>query len=224
MTDTHNSVTANYTGKCVCIDNYYEEPISNNCVDLCPSVPTETFGDNHTRQCLTSCPSNSYAYTDTYKCLDDCPTTSTVTGSRLFRDKTNWKCVPNCPETEPYASFTHRICYMNCPNITNGGDSSDYYAVDGFSKQCVSACPHNSTFSLYGHEGKCIPRCPDGFYGDPGNQLCVNNCDNATAAARPFKDSSGGINICVANCSESNFFRDNTTFTCVDTCPVGTYG
>lgn len=52
--------------------------------------------------CVAKCPNGTYAYDDLYRCWADCPTTSTKSSQKLYRDKTNWKCVSTCPSTEPY--------------------------------------------------------------------------------------------------------------------------
>jgi len=174
---------------------------------------------------LTNCPNNSYAYTDLYRCWADCPKTSIVTGQLLFKDTLNWRCVPNCPSATPYANAednNNRFCYANCPNISNTvGQTVDYYAVDGLSPRCVSVCPYNSSFQLFGYQGKCIPLCPSGTWGDPATKLCISNCTNSPYL---YKDNSTGQNICVQNCSYPYSFRDNTTGTCVSTCPSPYFG
>jgi len=157
-----------------------------------------------------------------YRCWIDCPTTSIVTGALLFKDKTNWRCVPNCPSSAPYANQDDRTCYSICPNISNGGSAINYYAVNGINSQCVSTCPYNSTFWLFGYQGNCIPSCPSGYWGDPITKLCLTNCNSSSGY--PYKDGSSGINVCVQNCTHSNYYRDNTTFTCVLTCPSTTFG
>lgn len=219
-----------YPNQCLChgtttnVGLFYQEPTASTCVLLCPALPTETFGDNLTRNCVTKCPNNSYAYTDLYRCWANCPKTSVVSGALLFQDKDNWRCVPNCPSTSPYGNEDDGTCYLNCPNTTNSASTTNYYAVDGNNPRCVSTCPYNSSYWLFGYQGKCIPRCPSGSWGDPATKLCLANCNNATAAPYPFKDSSSGINVCVANCPYSNYFRDNSTFTCVLACPSPKFG
>jgi hypothetical protein len=191
-------------------------------VQICPALPSETFGDNNTRNCLTTCPSNSYAYTDLYVCWADCPTTSVVSGALLFKDSIYRRCVPNCPAEAPYACNDYRNCYAVCPNTTNTvGQLVDYFAVSGMSPQCVSVCPYNTSFWTFGYQGNCIPRCPIGTWGDPYSKLCVTNCSNT---AYPYKDSSSGYNVCVFTCAGLNYFRDNTTFTCVLSCPGTLFG
>ena len=195
--------------------------MAKTCVNICPALPVETFGDNNTRSCVTSCPNNTYALTDVYRCWLDCPTTSLLTTSLLlFKDKLNWRCVPNCPSAAPYANKDDRTCYLTCPSV-----STIYYAVDGHFPECVSVCPYNASFYLFGYQGKCIPRCPSGTWGNPlaSNRLCISNCNNATNDF-PYKDNSSGLNICVRDCTSLNFFRDNSTFTCVTTCPATRYG
>jgi hypothetical protein len=218
-----------YSGTCKCYgaSSYaqlmYEEGSAFSCVSICPSVPVETFGDNATRSCLSQCPSNSYAYTDLYRCWADCPTTSLVSAQLLFRDKVYWRCVTNCPPEAPYGNADDRTCYTTCPNTTNTpGYPSDYFAVDALSARCVAICPYNSTFQLFGYQGQCIPLCPAGTWGDPNTKLCLPDCNSASLY--PYKDSSSGQNICVQNCSFADWFRDNSTWSCVQTCPSPKFG
>ena len=225
------STYTGYVGTCLCygsssyVQLMYQETSANTCVYMCPNIPVETFGDNVTRNCLPNCPNNSYAYTDLYRCWADCPKTSIVTNQLLFKDKLNWRCVPNCPSATPYANAednNDRFCYTNCPNRTNkAGQTVDYYAVDGLSPLCVSVCPYNATFKLFGYQGKCIALCPDGTWGDPATKLCISNCTNSPFL---YKDNSTGQNICSSNCSYPNFFRDNTTGTCVAACVSPYFG
>lgn len=221
---------AGYVGQCLCygtssyLSLKYQETTSGACVLLCPALPVETFGDNTTRTCVAQCPNNSYAYADVYRCWADCPTSSIVTQQLLFKDSLNWKCVTRCPSGAPYAyaDASYRACYLNCPNLTNTVSfPRDTYAVDGLNARCVDVCPYNSSFQLFGYQGKCIPLCPVGTWGDPTTKLCKTTC---ASAAYPFKDSSSGQNICVQNCSYPDWFRDNTTSTCVMTCPGTTFG
>ena len=132
--------------------------------------------------------------------------------------------MPNCPPQAPYANKDplYRTCYALCPNTTNTvSQTVDFYAINGNFPECVAVCPYNSTFWTFGYQGNCIPRCPSGTWGDPATKLCLINCTNT---AFLFKDSSSGQNMCVFNCSAPNFFRDNTTLTCVTTCPGVLFG
>ena len=86
-------------GTCLCDGIYYQEPYSGNCVDPCPSVPIQHYGDPTTRFCKTICPTGYFALDDTYRCVVDCPATSAATGLLLFRDITNRKCVSKCPDS-----------------------------------------------------------------------------------------------------------------------------
>lgn len=224
LSNITTSATNNFTGTCVCVGSYYQEPVVGACVQLCPALPIETFGDAYSRKCVTNCPNGTYAYTDTYMCVADCPVTSVVSGSLIFKDQVYWRCVPNCPAEAPYAckNISDRTCYSICPNTSNTvGQPLDYFAVSGMFPECVSVCPYNSTFTTFGYQGKCVPRCPSGTWGDPFSKLCLSNC---TSTSFLYKDNSGGTNFCVFNCSDLNYFRDNTTYTCVLTCPGSLFG
>lgn len=131
--------------------------------------------------------------------------------------------MPNCPVETPYGNADDRICYAVCPNRTNtAGYAADYFAVDGLNARCVSVCPYNSTFQLFGYQAKCISLCPSGTWGDPITKLCLPDCDSTSAY--PYKDNSSGQRICVQNCSYADWFRDNSTWSCVQTCPATKYG
>ncbi len=67
----------------------------------------------------------------------------------------------------------------------------------------MTTCPYNTTYKLYGYNGKCIATCPIGFWADPHTITCLANC---TSASYPFKDNSTGTGVCVSMCPAPNFF------------------
>ena len=71
-----------------CPDNYYQDPISNNCKvgSTCPASPVAYFADDTTNKCVKTCPNNTFADSSTRRCLIFC-------SSGFFADSTTWKCV-----------------------------------------------------------------------------------------------------------------------------------
>lgn len=63
----------------------------------------------------------------------------------------------------------------------------------------------------------CVSACPDHFYGDSINQICVSNCSIISQYVHlPTK-------MCRSTCPDS-LFADPTTYVCVAVCPFGYYG
>jgi hypothetical protein len=63
----------------------------------------------------------------------------------------------------------------------------------------------------------CVTRCPDHFYGNTNNQLCVSNCSvSGQYAHLPTQ-------LCKTACPGS-LFADPTTYICVAVCPFGYFG
>jgi len=50
------------------------DPYNNSCTYLCPSTPWDSYGDNVTQKCTTSCTVDSYAdkYSGTRICVAQC--------------------------------------------------------------------------------------------------------------------------------------------------------
>ncbi len=212
----YNSAYIN-NGTCLCNNNYYQEPYAGTCVDPCPSVPIQYYGDNSTRYCVQNCPINSFAYDDVYRCWIDCPTTS-LAGNLLFRDNTTWKCVTTCSSAVPYAYTVDRNCYANCPSGTFASNATD--------RRCLATCPNNANFKLWAYTNSngirsCVANCPVGYWADPHTLTCVTNC---SYSGFPYKDNSTGANLCVTTCPGPNYFGENSTYYCILTCPDGYYG
>lgn len=90
-----------------CPDNYYQDPISNNCKvgGTCPSSPVKYFADDTTNKCVKTCPNNTFADI-TGRCLIFC-------SSGYFADSTTWKCVLDCPFNY-YRSNVTKSCLLKC--------------------------------------------------------------------------------------------------------------
>lgn len=63
----------------------------------------------------------------------------------------------------------------------------------------------------------CVKKCPDHFYANSLNQLCVSNC----SVAGRYADEAAGK--CVPTCPDA-LFADPTTYLCVGVCPFGYFG
>ena len=135
------------------------------------------YGNNNTRMCETSCPNNTFSYDDQMICIDDCPVTSIKTGQNLYRDYTNWRCVTNCPSTEPYADPVDRKCYAVCP--------SPRYSANTTTLLCVGTCPHtvidSGIYKTYASGRYCVPYCPNTTWADPATAKCISPCTGTYA-------------------------------------------
>lgn len=63
----------------------------------------------------------------------------------------------------------------------------------------------------------CVTQCPDHFYGNTVNQLCVSNC--SVAGQYGLQDTKK----CVPTCPGA-LFADPTTYLCVGVCPFTYFG
>lgn len=63
----------------------------------------------------------------------------------------------------------------------------------------------------------CVTDCPDHFYGNTNNQLCVSNCSVSSQYAYLQ------TGLCVSSCPGA-LFADPITYMCVSVCPFGYVG
>ena len=65
---------------------------------------------------------------------------------------------------------------------------------------------------------RCVEQCPDYFYADTLNQLCISNC----SVIGQYADTRQEYKVCVdaADCPD-DMFADPTTYLCVFMCPFG---
>lgn len=184
------------------------------CVISCSALPRQ-FGRNDTNLCVKECP--DFQYGD-------------QTGNR--------SCVPVCPNIAGvtwFSQLTERICVVVCEDGTWG----NYFNSTG---------PHCETVGTDCKPGQfgdnsthlCVDLCPESmnYFGDPSTRLCTDRCPylnvsifNATAsinltAGRLFADYK--TRLCVYTCPDDfglqGTFGDNSTNTCVERCPNGSYG
>ena len=105
--------------------------------------------------------------------------------------------------------------------------------------QCVATCPKDTFLNSTNY---CVnaTACPTGYYGDPLNGVCTNDCPGSSTT-QLFADTNPNVKKCVYICP-ANFYRQNITtnrtcvsaclpnyfidyvnLICVATCPAGSY-
>lgn len=133
------------------------EPISNQCVDICPrdtSTNTMLYANLVSNTCVSAanCPISTYASDALLKCVSECP-------QNTFIYLTN--CVTYCPSSY-YKNLINSTCVIpnNCP--------SGQYA-DNISLTCISQC--NGNFADNSTKS-CVDVCPGTTYGDPFTGYC----------------------------------------------------
>jgi hypothetical protein len=135
------------------------------------------------------------------RCWADCPTTSSITTKKLYRDYVNWRCVTNCPSTQPYGDPVTRTCYSVCPSPRFG---------DNTTMTCVAVCPHtyldSGPYKTYASGRICVPYCDSTSWANPATATCISPC---TSAGFPLKDDSTGQNLCVSSCPPPNRFASS---------------
>jgi hypothetical protein len=120
-------------------------------------------------------------------------------------------CISACPNTTApfyYIDLTTISCVTTCPDyyfkdniqgkcVLANGCSQGYYADYSLST-CVLEC--NSTLYVYKDDTtmQCVDQCPFGTFGDHSNMT---------------------IKFCRIDCP-SSWYQDNSTWTCVQTCPT----
>lgn len=194
------------------------------CVSPCPSYPNQYYGDPLSRNCVANCPTTAvspaagwniyFADDQTSTCRSSCTTPITINSNTfsVYHDRTNQKCVTNCPSTEPFSWDTNMTCYAICPN-------SEF--VLNRTLKCIPVCPSTPDPPLFGYLNAtansvsyCHEVCPTGTYADPFDNLCKTTC-TWTATDKYFFDTSTGYRKCVLVCPAPNWFGDTNTKTCV---------
>lgn len=103
----------------------------------------------------------------------------------------------------------------------------------------MAKCPDN-TFRNSTNFCVNATKCPSGYYGDPLNDICTNNCPG-NITTQMFADTNPNVKMCVYICPSgyyrqnitnnrtcvnkclANYFIDYVNLICVSTCPNGTY-
>lgn len=194
--------------------------------------------DNSTRRCVAICPTNPnlFAYNNT--CILRCP-------PGWFSDDSSRTCTQTCNQTVGYLAYTPtRQCVLACLNNTysyNGtcvdicpNASTPVYYIDKTTISCVTSCP--DYYFRDNMLGECVlaDGCTSGYYADYSARLCVLLCNSTLYLYRddsimqcvdqcPFNlygdPSNSSEKICRISCP-SGWFQDNSTWTCVQTCPT----
>ncbi len=131
-------------------------------------------------------------------------------------------CVAICP-ANTYGVISTRTCVTTCP--------TNFYA-DTKTKICVSICSQNNSLTYY-ENGVCVTTCTNGI-ADPNTMTCILGPGCPTSLYYPILFAYQGI--CVSKCPNNKFgdlenkicvdlcsgiyYADNSTNTCVLTCPT----
>lgn len=81
---------------------------------------------------------------------------------------------------------------------------------------CVCVFLNVLRYALFHPEGKCVPECPDGFYGDEDTQECEECHSDCVTCSGPDSDD------CVL-CEEGTSREEGECVSKQDSCPVKTF-
>lgn len=165
-------------------------------------------------RCVSSCPTGTYTDIDTCKtCQSPC---ASCIGAAVS-DCTS--CQPNLKRSAPGSTFS---CLVACPDNRyddNGTcmlcDSSCQKCSEAFNNNCIE-CPIGKFKGNTGSPFSCVDYCPGNNYLDIDTcKPCDSTCGSCQGPA---------TTQCITSCS-GNLKRSSeaTTFSCVVSCPVGTY-
>ena len=166
---------------------------SSNCLTC---QDTSTFLYQGT--CLEVCPPGTYANTTTLVC-EPCFRGSTAThpqyscstcdgpsstdclscSSGVLYYPTNSSCLSRCPSIGWYSDYLNNSC-NTCykPSSSNDPSQACLTCNGGLASNCLSC--HPGTY-LYVVDGTCLLTCPEKYYPDPNNWVCMS-CAFPTAA------------------------------------------
>lgn len=126
----------------------------------------------------------------------------------FYAHRTTKTCVQYCP-VGTFSLDSNRTCVSSCPNLHFVNSTLDIIQY-----QCVATCPNNTFRNSTNY---CIlsTLCPNGFYGDPVNGICTNNCPG-TVSVQMFADTNPNIKMCVYVCPKGFYIQNITANrTCV---------
>ena len=216
------------TFKCVqkCPSNWYLEIANRNTDPFC----TDTCNDWEypgLQICVTSCPNSYYKQVQSghNKCVIQCV--------NAFADLETGTCVTECP-FPTYADTHSRLCVHQCTSATEFMQ----VAVANLNRTCVGTCEtgqYGNPFTM-----KCsnyTTECPDGYFADSLQHMCVTNCSATLIAENSTKNCATActtgfaywtIRVCVATCpTNPPMFGNLNTKLCVSNCNhavTGLYG
>jgi hypothetical protein len=141
--------------------------------------------------------------------------------------------VQYCP-SGTFSLDANRTCSTSCPVYKYVN-----YTLNVVLYQCVAQCPKNTYLNSTNF---CVnaTACPSGYYGDPLNGVCTNDCPG-NLTTQMFADTNPNVKLCVYICPPgfyrqnmtanrtcvsaclANYYIDYINLICVGTCPAGTY-
>lgn len=211
-----------------CPSGQFARDADNLCVSDCgPGL----WGDTSTRFCQISpwsCPSGYYANNVSNRCVlpADC---QLVGVTQFVADNSTNECVSGCPLTTPrnYADMNKHLCVALCP-ISYFGENNTL--------QCLQTCKNPATNVYYESYADsqlriCVTICsadPTPTFGENSTFTCV---EALSCPASTWADDDVYNRQCVPICPPPNTrnanaqkYSDDTTKTCVVTCPWNYYG
>jgi hypothetical protein len=213
-----------------CSTYRWADPYNNSCTYLCTATPWDTYGDNTTQTCTTSCAVGSYAdnYTGTRTCIAQCPGYYTLQGVVVnssgvdirgnsydsYGDNYTQRCVQHCITPSTYADWQTHRCELRC---TGDNTTTIPTYINIFTKRCV--------ISLF------CPVSPDLYFGENITRTCQPSCQYGNTTNFVFSFADNITRSCIPVCYQfynatSNvttmFYGDVTTTrpACVIACPT----
>lgn len=222
---------------CSSIDNCSEcinsdfSVLDNKCVSECPDGMTKV--GNYCQKCIDSlckkcnvnapekCNECQSGFLLNYICNSQCPNGYYPNNQSKSCDLCYDRC-KTCSEKglcltcKDNFYYNKGICETNCSKGT--------VEINKICEECninyCEACASSSSSkgfdctdcddSHYLYQGKCIDKCPDGYYSSTDNicMKCINNCETCESSS-----------ICIS-CQNNYFFYNKT---CTNLCPDGYY-
>ena len=168
---------------------------------------------------------------DDQKCIRSCST-----------KVSNDKCVLSCPDSEMFyvniqiTIYGENVYINKCLSKCTDQDSS-YNTIEEFTHQCLKNCNGANNIA---YDGKCYPKCPEGYKYDPSSLSCKSSCPSGkyekiadsilicksecegTKKYIKVPGSPGGDKECVAACEENQVVKI-TDHSCISECGSGEY-
>lgn len=214
--------------------NHMCEYCSSNCItcvgtaDNCTAdggCKTGYFFNNDTFECVRVCPDGTFGNADSGFCQDcaagcllctgdtrdectKCGVDPNNSSAIYFKHYYLTKCMTDCPDGfyEESLGYTCQKCHESCNTCnTSATDCPDCRNVTGI--------------VYYNLNDKCLLKCPNGYYGDDGNNSCYVCHDYCSKC---YSDDEFSCTACTTF-NNTDYFLQFGTNTCVDVCPDGEY-